>query len=96
MNSDELARKIEELFRDLDMVVYKLECLSLRKNPSGPLNEASSARSSRAYVTVCRTSHYTTSEIYSFKLDFLNYPDPCCIYRVSTFCAPGVFLEGTS
>ena len=25
MNSDELARKIEELFRDLDMVVYKLE-----------------------------------------------------------------------
>lgn len=25
MHSDELARKIEELFRDLDMVVYKLE-----------------------------------------------------------------------
>ena len=25
MNSDELVRKIEELFRDLDMVVYKLE-----------------------------------------------------------------------
>ena len=36
MNSDELARKIEELFRDLDMVVYKLELPHPTEEPHWP------------------------------------------------------------